>query len=79
MAFWIALAGPDAIVIANVIHCSVIVALPSSLSLSSIAIVIATASAIVRAAAGFGADAIAIATADVIVMHYLPKSPRIVK
>ena len=79
MALRIALLHGFAIVIANVIHCSVIVALSSSLSLSSIAIVIAIASAIVRAAAGFGADAIAIASADVIVMHYLPKSLRIVK
>ena len=81
MALRIALLHGFAIVIANVIHCSVIVALSSSLSLSlsSLPIVFAIASAIVRATAGFGADAIAIATADVIVMLYLPKSLRIVK
>ena len=79
MALRIALLHRVAIVIANVIHCSVIVALSSSLSLSSLAIVFAIASAIVRATAGIGADAIAIATADVIVMLYLPKSLRIVK
>ena len=79
MALRITLLQTLAIVIANVSHCSVIVAISLSLSLSSIAIAIAIASAIVRAAAGLGADAIAIASADVAVMHYLPKSLRIVK